>query len=141
VARHQDADGFHLILPNGVQVSLLGHDPARPMAIVIPPDENLEARLATVERFRRTLVGKPAGFLPASQRLTPRHRRRLIQMLKALDGKMSDATYREIAATIFGPQAASEKGWKTTSIRGQTIRLVKNGFITMRLCFKRGRRN
>jgi hypothetical protein len=45
-------------------------------------------------------------------------------MLKALDGELADATYREITAVIFGIHAVSEKGWKTTSVRSQTIHPV-----------------
>lgn len=131
IAKYHDTNGIHLILPNRVRVSLQGNDPERPMAIIIPADETLPARLAGVERFRRILAGKPAGPLPPSQRLTPRHRRRLIQMLKALDGRLSDATYREIAAALFGPNAARERGWKTTPVRAQTIRLVNDGYSMM----------
>ncbi len=131
IAKFHDAEGIHLILPNHVQVSLLGQDPARPTALIIPPDETMPARLAGAERFRRTLAGKPAGPLPPSQRLTPRHRRRLIQMLKALDGRLSDATYREIAAVLFGSKAVSDRGWKTTPVRAQTIRLVNDGYNMM----------
>jgi len=131
VATYHAADGFHLILPNEVRVTLLGPDPTLPMAVIIPPDETNTARLASVERLRRTVSGKPAGPLPPSQRLTQRQRRRLIQMLMALDGRLSVATYREIAAVIFGSQAAHEKGWKTTPVRGQTIRLVRDGFRMM----------
>ncbi len=131
VATYHAHDGFHLILPNQVRVTLLGPDPTLPMAIIIPPDEANPARFASAERLRRTLAGKPAGPLPPSQRLTQAQRRRLIRMLKALDGRLSDATYREIAAVIFGSAATSEKGWKTTSVRGQTIRLVRDGFRMM----------
>jgi len=131
IAKYHSADGIHLILPNRVRVSLQGHDPERPMAIIIPAADTIPARIAGVERFRRTLAGKPAGPLPPSQRLTPRHRRRLIQMLKALDGRLSDATYREIAAGLFGLKAVSDRGWKTTPVRAQTIRLVNVGYSMM----------
>jgi hypothetical protein len=63
---------------------------------------------------------------PVDMRLTAQHRTRLIQMLRALDGRLSDATYREIASYIFGPGPPRETGWKTHPVRAQTIRLVKN---------------
>ena len=80
--------------------------------------------------------------MPRPLQLTPRHRKRLIQMLRALDGRLSEATYREIAEVIFGPKAVREPGWKTLPVRAQTIRLVKDAVAMMNrgyLQFLRGR--
>jgi hypothetical protein len=61
--------------------------------------------------------------------LTKRHRVRLVMMLRALDMRRANITYREIAATLFGAKAVSEPGWKTLPVRGRTIRLVEDANI------------
>ena len=53
-------------------------------------------------------------------------------MIRALDGHLADASYREIAGALFGTAAVTRYAWKTSSIRGQTIRLVKDAIATMR---------
>jgi len=52
-------------------------------------------------------------------------------MVRALDGHQAQASYREIALTLYGPAAVARYPWKTSSIRGQTIRLVKDAVVTM----------
>jgi hypothetical protein len=47
-------------------------------------------------------------------------------MLRALDMRRANATYREIAASLFGAKAVAEHGWKTLPVRGRTIRLVQD---------------
>ncbi len=51
-------------------------------------------------------------------------------MVRALDGHLAGASYREIAEALYAPGATGH-GWKTSSRRGQTIRLVKDGLATM----------
>jgi hypothetical protein len=58
--------------------------------------------------------------------LTAQQRKRLILKLLALDGHLSQASYREIASALFDGGIASEKGWKTHPIRARTIRLVND---------------
>ncbi len=53
-------------------------------------------------------------------------------MVRALEGNLSDASYREIAEALFGTDAVTRYAWKTSSIRGQTIRLVKDAIGMMR---------
>lgn len=52
--------------------------------------------------------------------------------LRALDGRLAGATYREIAQVLFSPKRIPERAWKTHDLRNQTIRLVQNGFALMR---------
>ncbi len=142
VAHHQSHDGLHILLPGGHHIWLLEHSAGQPMAAVIPLDDDFLLRVAGALRLRRHLDGEPAGPMPRPLQLTPRHRKRLIQMLHALDGRLSDATYREIAEVIFGPKAVREPGWKTLPVRAQTIRLVKDAIAMMNrgyLQFLRGR--
>jgi len=58
-------------------------------------------------------------------------------MLRALNGKRSNATYREIAAALFGLQITTQTGWKTHPIRGKTIRLVKDAVSMTNLGYLR----
>ena len=142
VARHNDTDGLHLLLPGDLRLLLLEQSPGQPMAVVIPLDGDFLLRVAGALRFHRLLKDNNAGPPPRALQVTPRHRKRLIQMLRALDGHLSDATYREIASVIFGPKAAREAGWKTLPVRAQTIRLVKDAIAMMNrgyLNFLRGR--
>jgi len=89
-------------------------------------DDDLPLRVAGVLRLHRLITAKNAGPIPQSQALTAQQRKRLIQMLVALDGHLSKASYREIASSLFGSDVTSEKGWKTHPIRARTIRLVDN---------------
>ncbi len=102
-----------------------------PIAALIPLDESVLLRLAGLLRFLRHLDGRPAGPLPRAWAITARLRRRLISMVRALDGHLAGASYREIAVVINGPDAISKYPWKTSSVRGQTIRLVKDAVATM----------
>ena len=140
--RYDGPDGLHLLLPGDHRLLLLEQNPNQPMAVVIPLDDDFLLRVAGALRFRRLLTDKDAGPPPRALHLTPRHRKRLIQMLHALDGHLSDATYREIASVIFGPKVVHETGWKTLPVRAQTIRLVKDAITMMNrgyLQFLRGR--
>ena len=142
IAQYEGADGLHLLLPGDHRLLLLEPNPGQPMAVVIPLDDDFLLRVAGALRFHRLLKENNAGPPPRALRLTPRYRKRLIQMLRALDGHLSDATYREIASVVFGPKAVRETGWKTLPLRAQTIRLVKDAIAMMNhgyLQFLRGR--
>ncbi len=52
-------------------------------------------------------------------------------MIRALDGHLAGASYREIALALYGTQAVARFPWKTSSIRGQTIRLVTDAVAMM----------
>jgi hypothetical protein len=58
-------------------------------------------------------------------------------MLRALDGHLSDASYREIAEGLFGAARVEREAWKTSSLRDRTIRLVKSGVSLMRAGYRR----
>jgi hypothetical protein len=70
-------------------------------------------------------------FQPTPDPLTPQRRQRLRLALRALDGRLAKATYRELAQVLFGgPQDPDH--WKTHELRDRTIRLVRIGFDLMR---------
>jgi len=123
------ADGQHVVLADPAGEHRLWFvQPAMhlPLAVVIPLDKDFAFRVAGAQRFRRWLEHRASGQPPRSMLLTKRHRDRLVSMLRALDMHRAEHSYREIAATLFGEKAASERGWKTLPLRGQTIRLVQD---------------
>jgi hypothetical protein len=120
----QDLQGAHQLWLPDVQAEMA-------MAAIIPLDDNVLRRVAGLLRLQRRLAGKSPGPVPRGWELTARLRRRLIQMVRALDGHQAQASYREIALALYGPAAVARYPWKTSSIRGQTIRLVKDAVVTM----------
>ena len=120
----QDLQGAHRLWLRDVQAGL-------GVAAIIPLDESVLLRVAALLRLQRRLAGKSPGPMPRGWDLTARLRQRLIQMVRALDGHQAQASYREIALALYGPAAVARYPWKTSSIRGQTIRLVKDAVVTM----------
>ncbi|GKX34094.1 MAG: hypothetical protein MnENMB40S_17120 [Rhizobiaceae bacterium MnEN-MB40S] len=59
--------------------------------------------------------------------MTAQQRRRLKNMLRAVDGRMNDADYREIAEVIFGVERVATEPWKTSALRDAVLDLVKDG--------------
>lgn len=119
-----DADGAHSIW-------LKDDSPALPMAALVPLDETVLLRLAGLIRLKRRLDRHPAGALPSAWQITARFRKRLLDMIRALDGHLQGASYREVARALYGPEAVGRFPWKTSSVRGQTIRLVADAMAMM----------
>jgi hypothetical protein len=112
-----DTDGDHHLVTDAIQRG-------QPLAVLLPLDSNFHIRAEAALRLHRRLSGRAAGPIPRALTLTPRHRLRLTRMVRAIDGRSSGATYREIAAVLFKTSRQSASEWKTSSIRAQTIRLV-----------------
>ena len=83
----------------------------------------------------RALTGRRTGSNPAI--LSTSRRDRLVLALRALDGRLDGASYREIASVLFGAPAASGRAWKTDDARDCTIRLVRYGVRLMRGDYRR----
>lgn len=120
-----DPDGDHHLVAGAV-------DRIEPLAVLLPLDDSFHIRAEAALRFHRRLFGRAAGPLPRALTLTPRHRQRLVRMVRALDGRSVGATYRDIAGVLFDTSWQSATEWKTSSIRAQTIRLVKDAQTMMR---------
>jgi hypothetical protein len=120
-----DPDGDHHLVAGAI-------DAAQPLAVLLPLDDNFHIRAEAALRFQRRLAGRAAGPLPRALALTSRHRLRLVRMVRALDGRSAGATYREIAGVLFDTPGQSATEWKTSPIRAQTIRLVKDAQTMMR---------
>lgn len=108
-----------------VQLLMLpGGDPKGPIAAIIPLDADTFGRIEAVTRLWRATQGRPTV---TDTRLTPAQRDRLRRMIQAVDGRASGASYREIAAILFGAERVAEAPWKTSSLRDRVIGLVEDG--------------
>jgi len=114
-----DPDGDHHLVADAIELG-------RPLAVLLPLDDSFHIRAEAALRLHRRLSGRAAGPIPRALTLTPRHRQRLTRMVRAIDGRSSGATYREIATVLFNASRQSATEWKTSSIRAQTIRLVRD---------------
>jgi hypothetical protein len=130
---HVASDGTYLIVRHETgritAVMVAGANPATPLAALIPLDSSFPARSAAALRLSRMLSQGQLQRTPDP--LTPLRRQRLRLALRALDGGLAKATYRELAQVLFsGPQDSDH--WKTHELRDRTIRLVRIGFDLMR---------
>lgn len=123
----QDAEGLR-ILTIGVQEQA-------PIAVLLPLDPFFEVRAAAALRAWRVAAGRPPG--PDPSRLPRPRRDRLIAALRALDGRLDDASYRQIAVALFGEGRVPDQGWKTHDLRDRTVRLARLGFELMRGGYRR----
>jgi hypothetical protein len=121
----RDPQGDHRLWLPGVKIN-------DRLAGLIPLDDTFGLRVAGLTRFHHRLSGASSGPLPTPWDMTRRHRQRLGLMVRALDGHLASASYREIADALYGREAITRYAWKTSSIRGQTIRLVKDAIRMMK---------
>lgn len=98
---------------------------ADPISVIVPLDALGLDRIEALSRLWRSLHGHK---VPPESRMTAQQRRRLKNMLRAVDGRMNDADYREIAEVIFGVERVAAEPWKTSALRDAVLDLVKDGF-------------
>lgn len=97
--------------------------------VVLPLDALLELRTEALLRIWRALSDRPIGEGP---RVLPQQTRdRFILVLRALDGHLEGASYRQIAETLLG-FAGTKADWEADSRKNQTRRLVADGLRYMR---------
>lgn len=113
----------------------LVEDPAGATCVLLPLDRLFEVRAAAALRLWRGLVGRSFGRDPAT--LPAARRDRLVLALRALDGRLGEASYREIAEALFGAARVPERGWKTHDLRDRTARLVRLGVAMMQGGYRR----
>jgi hypothetical protein len=128
IVRNQDGD-LRLLLPWRAQ--------KRPLAIVLPLDDDLPIRARTALQFWLRVKSRAPGRSQEPLALTRQQRDRLVLMVRALDGHLSDASYREIAEGLFGARRVQHEAWKTSSLRDRTIRLVRSSIALMRAGYRK----
>lgn len=121
-------DGLSIVHGHGaaaVRLLLLGDIPSdHPLAALVPLGADGLDHIEAVTRLWRAINNRA---VPPDARLTAQQRRRQRHMLQAVDGRMSGASYREIADAIFGAARVADDPWKTSPLRDATIDLVKDG--------------
>ncbi len=103
---------------------LPGTSPNDQLAAVIPLDDELLDRIDALSRLSRTWFDRPSL---RDTRMTADQRHRFRLRLRAADGRMSGATYREIAIAIYGAARIDTEPWKTSSLRDAVIAFVEAG--------------
>ncbi len=99
-------------------------------AIELPMDSSFELRAQAAHSLWRTLSGRSPGPPPSG--FSQQRRQRFALILRALDGRNENKSYRAIAEGLFGKKRIPERGWKTHDLRNLTIRLVQRGLALMR---------
>jgi Uncharacterized conserved protein (DUF2285) len=103
--------------------------------VVLPLDKLFEIRVSAALRLWHGLSGRSVGRDPAM--LPDARRDRLMLALRALDGRLDRASYRDIAEALFGTGRVPERGWKTHDLRDRTVRLVRLGHAMMQGGYRR----
>jgi hypothetical protein len=130
IARHS-GDVDRVIEHHGTTLRVHVHeDVAGQPAVLLPLDQLFEIRASAAVRLWRCLSGRNPGRDPAA--LPKARRDRLILGLRALDGRLENASYRDIAAALFAAPDVSGRAWKSHDLRDRAIRLVKFGLGMMR---------
>ena len=127
-------DGWHGIVPlaGAIHRFYLPAMPAKgsPLSLELPLDANSDIRLLAAQRFCCAVSGRRLAESPLA--LPPRRRRRLVLMIRALDGWLAGHSYRDIAEVLFGRERVLARPWKDHDLRSHVIRLVKSGIALMR---------
>ena len=130
----QNTDGWHAVLRFGGATHRLWLKelPAAgaSQAIELPIDSSFELRAQAAQSLWRTLSGRSS--CPPLSDLAPQRRQRFALVLRALDGRNENRSYRAIAEGLFGNKRIPERAWKTHDLRNRTIRLVQRGLALMR---------
>lgn len=120
--------------PEGTYASFSEHDisvlllsgtlPDDQLAALVPFDTDVFDRIDALTRMARIWRGRPP---PRDPRMTAEQRRRLRLKLRAADGHMNGASYREIAIAIYGATRVDTELWKTSPLRDAVIAFVEGG--------------
>jgi hypothetical protein len=131
-------DGPERLVEHGgdfFRVHLLGDLGDECPCVVLPLDRLFDIRTAAALRLWRGLTGRSLGRDPAMLPATRHHR--LVLALRAVDGRIDKASYRDIAEALFGTGRMPERGWKTHDLRDRTIRLARLGHAMMQSGYRR----
>lgn len=128
ILQRASLEGLHLVISTQSGrlhlIARAGIEAGQPIAAIIPLDASGLDRIEALTRLWRRLHG---FSVPPDTRMTAQQRRRLKNMLRAVDGRMHKADYREIAEVIFGVERVAGDPWKTSPLRDVVIDLVRDG--------------
>ncbi|MEW6389396.1 MULTISPECIES: DUF2285 domain-containing protein [Caulobacter] len=121
-------DGLHVRLSEHLQLILPKEARGdEPLSVLLAYDADLGLRVRAVDALERFSRGRP----PPGSRLSAAQRARLARSVVALDGALRGQSYRAIADDLFGTERLDAEAWRTASLRGVTIRLVRAGKALM----------
>ena len=125
----------HWLIDHGgdaLPVALMdGVDTARPGAVMIPLDSSFPMRLESARHLWEAMTGGASDQTPIGMTVPQRSRLKLI--LRALDGRFADYSYRAIAVVLFGPSSIPNgRAWSTHDLRNRTRRLCQRGLDLVR---------
>lgn len=129
IAAQDDAELQILCNGSAFRVHALGKLDGPAICAVVPLDALFDVRMQAAKRLWLASQGRRPG--PGPIPLTKTQRVRLVMALRALDGRLDGASYRDIAAILFGRKRLPARGWKTHDLRDRTIRLCNLGFYLM----------
>jgi hypothetical protein len=126
--------GDHILRVSGVVLRLhISTFGIKTYGVALPLDRLFEYRVAAAMNVWRWLSGRT----PVPLQMMPlRQRKRLILALRVLDGRLSNASYREIADALFGLGDAAGRAWKNHDLRDRTIRIARLGTSMMTSGYK-----
>ncbi len=129
-------DGRHVLVddPDGRhRLWLVSGFPKHGNAFLLPFDGDFGARLHSLQRLQRRLIGKRAGPPLRSLQLSPLQRARLVLQVRALDGEQDGASRREIAAVLLDSSARTIPAieWKNATLRKKVNRVVASAIALM----------
>ena len=108
---HVANDGVYLLVEIAIGrlpiVMMSGATTSMPVAALIPLDRNFPTRTASTHQLWRILNRAPPLRQPDP--LTQQRRQRLSLSIRALDGWLANATYRELANSLFGAPRRSHE--------------------------------
>lgn len=94
------------------------------LAAVVPIDDDILDRIDALTRLARAWLQRPPL---RDTRMTAEQRRRFRLKLRAADGRMNGATYRDIAIAIYGAARIDTDPWKTSPLRDAVIAFAEAG--------------
>ena len=133
-------DGRHVIIRTDsgeLRVWVLNAQVDQPLVLALPLDGDLPIRVPAALRLWARIVHFGGNPSTSPLALTRQRHDRLMLMLRALDGHLTDASYREIAQALFGARRLEHEPWKTSSLRDMTIRLVRGGRALMQAGYRK----
>jgi hypothetical protein len=103
------------------------------LCAIIPMDQMADRRLDATRDYFRGATGRKA-----LTKKPPRNKNeRMPSVLRALDGYLSGATYREIAYSFYDAARLETEPWRVSSVRDTTIRMVRSGLALMRKDYRK----
>lgn len=122
-AEHAGEQDLHLRLREGLQVIVpRAPGPAAGLGALVALDRQYRVRLAAVGALARLLGARP----PAPDPLSRLSRKRVVLMIRALDGQATGSSYRDIASGVLGAREAGAQAWRLSSARDVAIRLCRS---------------